>query len=420
MPNTVPEPLRKLVRRAVAARPEQRFPSVRELEAGLAQIDLSGYHAPERLLPEQRERAPFAWAAAPLGGGEVAAEIERRDFRLSALAVDPASVDEFRRASGFGEMGWSVYGRTSWLGPIGDPAAFARATEVVVLLHGMFGTRAIWDETAQQICRDNGHTLVLVPDLHGCGETRYAQAWPDAHKIAPPAQIAAVQKWIELLGIRELPVVLIGHSMSGAAVLSASDDQLSPNVYRVALAPVFPAVFPAQRWGMVIVSWLITLLGWSTLMYRWMARKGAYSRQAAAYTEIERQRAYRTALECTPGSVSRLARELAKTVPAPRERLERALVILIEDDPLLPERYAQAALRGLGLPEDRVFRLISGGHSPYIESEAHPEWRARNVREIVGLIESVLDQSRVVSRTEAPSTPERYLRGRSGETATEG
>src|SRR5207344_2978685 len=106
----------------------------------------------------------------------------RADFRLSDVRrlelLPAAAIDALLARSGMTDIGWSVYGSSTRLGPLDDAGALARATEVVVLVHGWAATRAVWRNVAAAICRDNAQAVVLTPDVYGFGDTRFASDRP--------------------------------------------------------------------------------------------------------------------------------------------------------------------------------------------------------------------------------------------------
>jgi len=61
------------------------------------------------------------------------------------------------------------------------------------------------------------------------------------------------------------------------------------------------------------------------------------------------------------------------------------------DDPLLdPDPAAlERLIADVAIPAPLVYRMERGGHSPHIEL-ATPEWRARNLADIVRVIDSML------------------------------
>ncbi|MCA1663087.1 MAG: hypothetical protein LC659_02230, partial [Myxococcales bacterium] len=135
---------------------------------------------------ERRQLSPFGWAGNARRVDEPAPAIGRADFRLSDLETRALLPDD----------------ACAKFGPIGASAA-ARASELIVLLHGWACTRTVWHELALAICRDNADALVLVPDVNGFGESRLDAA--TVEQLRPKALGSAILYWLSLMGLRDLP-----------------------------------------------------------------------------------------------------------------------------------------------------------------------------------------------------------------------
>jgi pimeloyl-ACP methyl ester carboxylesterase/predicted Ser/Thr protein kinase len=390
LPTHLPAELRAILWRATAIAADNRFPSMRGFCAALDSIDLRNSTIAPAQLPPRRPQSGFEWTTRAQKTQTVA-DLQRADYLLSELV----EIGDFRRETGYRDFGFAVWGRGAKLGPVTSPEAFARATEIVVLLHGYFGTRDSWEGVAQSICRDNGHTLVLVPDLWGFGESCF-EGVPSEEQASPAGSLRAVRAWLKLLHLENVPTVLVGHSGGAVAVLTATSKELGENVHRVAITPVFSFADTAQRRALKMFAKLVEVLGRFPSLFERFARWMYNTRDfRLRYDEANRERLIRLTVAANPRVLAQLTRAGLSMRPPDAPDLERCLIIVTPDDPLVPEEIVQRALRELGFPANKVFRLASGGHFPHARSEEHPEWTNRNIDDMVGLIDAVLDTTRV-------------------------
>jgi serine/threonine-protein kinase len=411
LPTTLPPAVGAAIRRAIDPDPGRRWQTIADLAAALAAVDLSALPAAERLLPETRVKAPFAWAAACERVERLTPAIMRADYRLSALvaagAVSADAAQAFRDKTGYADFGWAVVGRTDRLGAITEPAAYARAGELVVMIHGGMCTRDSWISVASHIARDNAQTVVIVPDVSGYGVSRYARRWPRREHLTPEAIRDGVLAWLELLGVRDLPMVLAAHSLGAVAMLTATDAALGARTSRVAVAPVLPAVDARMRWAMRIVPTLALALSWIPGM-KWLIGSLAFrwSRSAKAYDATERRRMFANYLRLPMPVLARSARAFADARPAPVDQLAHCMVVLADGDPVAPYERTMGGLGRIGFPPGNVLRLVSDNHFPHGTAEAHPEWAARAVCELAQIVDQLLAVARdgSVPATQVAST----------------
>jgi len=396
LPAELPPSLRAAVARATAVAPADRFAQVSDFAAALAAVELADHPPPRRLAPEVRVRTPFRWTAGSERTEMLAPDLQRADFRLSALAgaqlLDGAAVARFVERTGYGEIGFSVYGNSGRLGALTDSSAFARATEVVVLLHGMFCDRGSWALVAPSVCRDNAQALVIAVDHSGFGETRFAAPAPAAEHASPRGLVAMLMALVELLGIRDLPTVLVGHSMAGASLLTVRDDEVGERISRLAITPVFPAVDARYRRLLKVAAGLLPSLGAVHTLKKLMARM--FAAAARDYTEREQQMMATQFERASPSVVAQVSRQYARSAPAKGDELQRCMVLIGDNDPVAPARILEPALDALGFPRTHVRRLTTtGGHFPHAEQTLHPEWTMRNVADLTACIGAMLRAS---------------------------
>ena len=396
LPAELPPPLRAAVARATAPNPADRFPHVSDFAAALAAVELAEHAPPRRLAPEVRVRTPFRWASGSERTAMLAPDLQRADFRLSTLAAarlfDEAALARFVATTGYADLGFSVYGNSGRIGALTDPSAFARATEVVVLVHGMFCDRDSWALVAPSVCRDNAQALVITVDHSGFGDSRFAAAVPTDEHASPRGLVAMLMGWLELAGMRDLPTVLVGHSMAGASLLTVRDDELSERVSRLAITPVFPAVDARYRTLLKIAAGLLPSVGAVRVLKRLMAR--FFASAARDYTERE-QRMMATQFErASLQVVAQVSRQYARSAPAKGDELQRCIVLIGDQDPVAPARILEPALDALGFPRTHVRRMATtGGHFPHAEQTVHPEWTMRNVADLTACIGAMLRAS---------------------------
>jgi pimeloyl-ACP methyl ester carboxylesterase len=402
LPASLPRSLHALLARAVHPDPEQRFPSVRDFAEALAAIALDDFPGALPLAPEQRSAAPFAWCKQPQRIQTLGHDIMRADYRLADMGLDGEVLTAIRELSGFEDVGFAVFATASRLGPITDPRAFARATEVIVLMHGLYGSRETWRKLAAACCRANGQAIVIAPDLFGFGETRYAGGAPEARHTRPEALPRLVFALLSVLGLSGLPTVLAAHSAAATSILSVDDAEIPTHVHRVAVTPFYVHPSLVVRALMQLSFLIIRVLCWLPPTKRWLARLWAYNERTEPYTTDEKERMRRSFEAASSLHNYRLLSMYGARRPARGDHLPRTMIILVEDDPLVPAEEVTRTLRREGFPTDKIFRLGSGAHLPH----SVEDFAARNINDIIAVIDTVLDSTRVGASThvEPPRT----------------
>jgi hypothetical protein len=395
LPASLPASLVAALRRATSPEQGDRFPSIDAFATALGEVDLRDAEAPMRLAPEQRVRAPFAWARGARNRRAITHEIHCADYRLEDLVRAALLSDEevavFQQHTGIEELAWTAYVHEGRLGSVTSDAALARASDLVVILHGIFCSRRDWHDAAVAICRDNAQAVVLVPDLFGAGESRYAKERRKPEGGILGGTMDAVIRWLDLLNVRDLPTVLVGHSISGAALLAASDDQLGERVSRIAVTPgVATMLSPAARAFMRTVSGLASL---GPLR----APIGRLMRRAPDFVKLDEEvcdRLYAELLRAPAWLMSEMTDEFLRSQPAPAESLRRCAVLVSEDDTVFPARLLEPHLVARGVPKEFIHWIVDCGHYPQLEKSSQPEKKARNVEQITRVVDSMLNASR--------------------------
>jgi hypothetical protein len=393
LPASLPERLRALVARATATSPGDRFPSMAAFAAELVAIDAGTSAPPRRLASEHRDASAFGWLAGAHTVTEVGPDIERADFRLRDLAdaglLPAAEVHTVLARTGLADIGFTAWGSRTRLGSLRDPGALARASDVVILLHGFGHTRDVWSSIARAVCRDNAQAIVLAPDVHGFGESRFARQ-PTREQARTSSLIRAVDDWRRLLGVATIPTALVGHSMSGLAVLTVDDDAAGLHVARVAITPAIASRVPSLRrqfWLQSLLAGTLGRIGW---VRRALCRAFADKVKASRHLVPEAIQLLADETAAMPGGTSaRIARNLCTEQPAAGGHRRLAVVIGV-DDPLMAHDHLAAIVEDLGVEPAHILRMPDGGHYPHIASAAHPEWTARNTLDLVRLIDTLL------------------------------
>ncbi len=384
---------------ALAADPEQRFDDMATFAEALRTTKLPDTDKPPPLLKVARDPATFAWARGFRERQQFGEHIVRLDYRLSDLVerglIEGAAVDAFERSTGHSDFGWSLYARDERLGSVGEPESLARARQNVVLLHGLFANREVWVDVAVGIARDNGLGVVLTPDLMGFGDSPLSGTLPD-DALTPAGLVRSLGAWLELLGLDRAPSVVLGHSYSATALLCAGTETLGSRARRICIVPVmffhrFRARLQVRANALqaVLLPLLPKALQW------WFTRRAFRRDPSLRRTRISaRDDMARSALRLGALRVARLFWRLARAHPADPAELGTCTVVTTHDDPLVEDSVAEEAIRATGIPDAQWFRLVYGGHFPQLVDDDHPEWGARNVHELVSLVDSVLDMTR--------------------------
>lgn len=395
LPPGAPAALHALVERATHRDPTLRFPSVAALVEALSGVVWpSALRAPSRA-PDRRASPAYRWLEAPRRYRAIAPQLARADHVLSELEASGhlpgGCLEALRSRTGLRDLALSVWGQESRLGALDRRFALARASGVIVLLHGWGDTREVWGAMAAALCRDNPEVIVVAPDLHGHGESPFAGAAPLRRHVGPRAITATLLYLLEVLGLRRLPLALVGHSMSAAALLRLTDLEIGPSASRVLLAPLFPMPFFDRllHRGMAHalravgrLPWLFRLLVHGAMRLRPMLRELGAEHQAAIV---------RAFLTIPVEAHARLVEVLGEDEGlVATDELRQAVFLLGRQDPFATPRRLRHARRKLPIPDDQVRWMMHGRHHPHLERNAEPELTARNLHEIVHAIDEAL------------------------------
>ncbi len=393
LPATVPAALRAVIERATSPAVADRFPSMEAFAVALHAVDLAGLPAPQRLMEPRRAVDARPWTTHAWRQVRLTDEMVRGDYRLGELVaagvVDRERARAVLEGAGLAELGFSVFVHTARLGALDDPALSARAGEVIALVHGWSATRATWRYLAPALCRDNALALVVVPDLYGFGESRYAGRPGDAH-VAPAITATTTVRLLRALRLDELPAVMAAHSASATALLTFDDADLPPQLARVAITPLLVAHDPRLRRIFRIGGWIAHTIGRIRWLRRAIARRLQRTSELLALEPEDAAQIIEDHLSMPPAIAARQLDALSRLqLRVGHQR--RVVLISGLDDPWVSDAgFVRRAAEDLGLDRAHVHTLASGGHSPQLPLVRHPEWTARNVDEIGRVIQSML------------------------------
>ncbi len=179
------------------------------------------------------------------------APVRRVDYTLHGLAdrgvISGEALRAFTDETWLADFAW----RLVWYDPGPRPdaesavAAMDGASGFVVFVHGWDGSGEVWEDLPALLVRENPRLVALVPDVNGFGGTPFTTDLPPFDKCGPPAVMAAVERWLDVIGLRPRPgngrvrpFVFVGHSMGGAALFFLDESGWPVGqVGRIAAAP---------------------------------------------------------------------------------------------------------------------------------------------------------------------------------------
>jgi len=176
--------------------------------------------------------------------------VVRAPYTLSSVVqeglIKRRRAARFRDSTGLADFAWRVFWPTEAIGRGRYAEAMARAQGFVVFIHGWDGSHAIWEQIPGWVCAANPRLVALAPDVNGFGGSPFGDELPSVGSCDPSANMAAVQRWIDLLGLRSSQratrrwriITLVGHSMGGASLFYLDESRWRRcEVARLAIAP---------------------------------------------------------------------------------------------------------------------------------------------------------------------------------------
>jgi len=293
-------------------------------------------------------------------------------YHLSDLgnrgSISKEDIKKFLRATRLKDFYWRAYwSRGDIIAAGGRDSILNKVDAVVVFLHGWDGSEAIWENLPTRLCSAEANILVLVPDVNGFGRSPFVN--PDKvhfNHCDPSAGMRMVERWLQALGIlggrRYIPIVFVGHSMSGAALFYFRDRRWSQHrVGRCALAPA--------------------------LLMNDLLRKGFYRTLGAGIWAGARLQLERFSEMVSPLVINQLISGASKAVQAEHERIFK----LTDQATLASTFYAMGQAKS---PTRKVnwerFKVLLGhsdrlvGLDPMLELLAELGFRSRQIRVVLG------------------------------------
>jgi pimeloyl-ACP methyl ester carboxylesterase len=231
--------------------------------------------------------------------------------------------------------------------------------------------------------------VVLAPDLHGFGESPFAGV-PTLEQAGAIGLARAVDEWRRLLGLVDIPTALVGYSMSGLALLAIDDNDAGQHVSRIALNPILAGHDPIMRKKFRRMALMANTIGRIGPLRRLGIRLRTSRDPDVLGMSEETLGAVIAELNRMPGQVmGRIVRALSETPPHVG-RHRRAAVIVSLDDPWMNFATLDRVIADVGNEPAQIHRQSTGGHHPHVESRQYPERSARNLVDIVRVIDSML------------------------------
>jgi pimeloyl-ACP methyl ester carboxylesterase len=159
--------------------------------------------------------------------------------------IDADAVEQFSKQTLLADFAWRVL----WVDEEKMPDAellaerFQYAEGFLIFIHGWVGSGEIWEDLPALVLKQNPKLIALVPDVNGFGGTPFKTPLPPINKCDPPANMHAIELWLDMLGLRsdgpyKRPFIFVGHSMGAASLFFLNAESWGPRESgRVALAP---------------------------------------------------------------------------------------------------------------------------------------------------------------------------------------
>ena len=303
----------------------------------------------------------------------------------------------FRRQTGLADFAWRVFWPKAAVGRNRRAQAMARARGFVVFMHGWDGSHAIWEQVPALVCSANPRLVALAPDVNGFGGSPFADELPPIETCDPAGNMAAVEQWIELLGLRSSQratrrpraITLVGHSMSGAALLYLDESRWRRHeVARLAISPallVNDALRQSFYKTLGVSIWAgstVDTLGW---LKAWLAPSIVELLIGAASQAVKDEHV--RIFNATPKGALAQTFFAMGTVPRrvkPR-RWRHFHVVLGHKDRLVGVKPMLDLLEELGFATDQV-RVVLGDHYLFSVSNQSRRSHRRNQEIVVGKI----------------------------------
>ncbi len=342
---------------------------------------------------------------------ERTAPVRRVGYTLVDLArrrlMNAEAVIRFRDDTLLADFAWRVL----WADTDNQPDAESVANKlrdaegVIIFIHGWAGSGDIWEDLPALVVKANPRLVALIPDVNGFGGSPFSVNVPPINKCDPPANMRAIEAWIDLLGLRpkrhgsaRRPFIFVGHSMSGASLFFLNDQNWKAGeAGRIALAPALLMNDRQRQLFYRTVGTGIRISGWNNLTDRLVETFIAprFIERAAGEGSSLRVRAqHRKVFDMTPEGV------IAQTFEA-MGRLEARfdypdwpnfIAYLADKDLLVGLRPTRELLMGIHFQAAQI-REVDGDHyffSVGSGNNAHARNRQQVIDDILAMHSSML------------------------------
>lgn len=317
-------------------------------------------------------------------------------------AISAPEFKRFQTRTRLKTIYWRAYWTRGGIIGAGGRGDFLNKTGVVIVfMHGWDGNGAIWESIPAALCEAEHDALMLVPDVNGFDRSPFLKPERlEFDECNPQANMQAIEEWLRLLrvlgGRRKVPVVFVGHSMSGASLFYLRDKAWDKHrVGRVAIAPALLTNDTLRK------GFYRTLgLGiWATYQLQIAKLSERLSpvivnrliAGASKAVQNEHARVFKQTSKSTLGHTF-FAMGQAKR-PKPRKHWDRFSVILGHADRLVGLGPMLTSLVELGFTSRQV-KVVLGDH--YFLSTSHQSRHLHEVSREIALeeIRQVISQSR--------------------------
>jgi len=329
--------------------------------------------------------------------GVVSASYSLNDLARAGL-IGHRRAARFRTQTGLEDFAWRVFWPKEAFKWRRYEEAMRRAQGFVVFMHGWDGSHTVWEQMPALVCAANPRLVALAPDVNGFGGSPFSDELPPLEICDPAANMATIEQWIELLGLRSgqratrrwRVITLVGHSMSGAALFYLDEHRWREHeLGRLALAPALLANDTLRK-GFYKALGVGIWAGSTADMLEWLKARLAPSivdlliGDASRAVKAEHARVFNATSRGTLAQTFFAMGAIPRPV-GPRH-WQHCRIVLGHKDRLVGSTPMLELLEELGFTSDQV-RVVLGDHYLFSVSNRSRRLHLRN-REIV--VEEIL------------------------------
>lgn len=175
--------------------------------------------------------SPLAWVqgyerrSAGLMPGTYTADYTVRGL-IERGYLDAEAGYDFLKSAGLDDFGWHIVWPEDFETPDEMLVSMMENTQgYAVFVHGWTGNRYIWEDLPGMVVQSNRRLVAISVDHNGFGFSPFSDRTPILDSCNPPAAMATLQNWVELMCLRRQPgqrerkvINFVGHSMGGATL----------------------------------------------------------------------------------------------------------------------------------------------------------------------------------------------------------